>query len=1117
MSKKKVPPPISVQDFPIVGIGASAGGLDAFKRFLRAIPADSGMAYVLVQHLDPKHPSILPEILSKVTDIPVNKITDDIHLAPDHIYVIPENKTLTSVDGVLKLTPRSKIAPNLPIDVFFTSLAEVHLSFAVGVVLSGTGKDGTKGLESIKAHGGMTFAQDEESSAYEAMPQNAVNADVVDFILPPEDIPPQLLKLTQIIKERNGLADQKSSGNEMIFKQILFLLRQRSGVDFNNYKQTTIRRRIVRRMAINKEEKLADYLRLLRKNKTEQDALFHDMLIPVTAFFRDPELFQVISDRVFPAILKDKSSVSPIRIWVAGCSTGQEAYSLAIALNESAETSISRRQIQIFSSDISEAGISKARTGIYQKEELRNVSADFLKKYFKINGEAYQVIAQIRDMCIFAVHDFLKDPPFAKMDLITCRNVFIYMDTYLQKKALSLFHYALNDAGFLFLGKTETTGPASDLFTTISKKDKIYLKNAGANRLIPTFAVRGDPSQFKNKPKGKLEVLPTDFKKLAEISLLSAFTPAGVVVNEQMDIVYIHGSIAPYLEQTEGRPSLNLIKMAREGLAFELRNTMHKAKSTQSSVIKKGIPVKINNREYLVSIQILPLPGTIDSHFLICFRKHLLKNSRTGFNENANAPKINPRETSLRIALERELAQTREDMRSITEDQEAANEELQSANEELLSSSEELQSLNEELETSKEETQSSNEELIIVNQELLDKQEQIDLTRRYAESIIHTIREPLAVLDKSLAIKGLNPAFEKKFGLLEADAEGKTIFEVKSKLFDHSEFRTLLEQVLPLKSEMNDFELTIHLPTIGERKLSLSARQILNGKSKDDLILLAIEDITERKITEQKKEDFSNELQSQVKEASVKLKRTSLQVDQFIHSTSHEFQEPLRKIITLSKLLQEDTILDDPKKTKKLLSKIEAASVRMAKLIQETLNFAGVINYEKSFIKTDLSEVLKNVLSDFELLIAEKKASITFNELPDIDAVPFQMNQLFYDLIHNALKFSKAGVRPIIHISSNSVSKEKMKSHPHLNSKLHYIEIIFKDNGIGFNQKYEEKIFSMFQRLNVEGNYGGTGIGLAICKNIVESYSGEIFAEGVEQGGAVFHVMLPIDHPRKTS
>ncbi|MEO8147791.1 MAG: CheR family methyltransferase [Bacteroidia bacterium] len=1115
---ESVSPPATEQDFPIVGIGASAGGLDAFKRFLKAVPEDSGMAYVLVQHLDPSHESLLPEILARVTKIPVNEITEDIHLAPDHIYVIPSNKTLTSIDGVLKLAPRSGIKTNLAIDVFFKSLAEVHQSLAAGVVLSGTASDGTLGLKAIKAHGGITFAQDQQSAAYGDMPQNAVNAEVVDFVLPPEEIPGKLLQIMHTFKKGRGSEEDIPKDDEAAYKQIILVLSKLRGVDFTYYKQTTIRRRITRRMAINKKEKLVEYLKFLRNDKAEQDALFQDVLIPVTSFFRDPKTFQAVTETVFPALLKNKSTGNTIRIWVAGCSTGEEVYSLTIALHEFLGKNLPGMQIQIFASDISEPAITKARSGIYHKSELENVSDTILKKYFTKNNGGYQVNRQVRDMCVFAIHNFLKDPPFAKMDLISCRNVLIYMDSFLQKKALTTFHYALKDSGFLLLGKSETTGPASELFVPFAKNDKIYSRKAVPGRFMHVSTERKEEElTVKDKKIPRVEVQQTDFRKSAESILLSKYTPAAVIINEQMDIVHIHGNINPFLEAPQGKPTFNLIKMAREGLAFELRNTLHKVKTSRAPAIKELIQVKSYGKAQQVSIEIIPLANIVEPHYLILFTKPLLPDKKEKTN-GKSSEKINYDENLQRIEqLEKELAQTHEDMRSITEDQEAVNEELQSANEELLSGSEELQSLNEELETSKEELQSTNEELIIINQELLDKQEQINVSRLYTEAIVATIREPLVVLDQALCIKSINTSFSKKFSITEHEAEGKPIYEIQNHLFDNTALRPMLEKVLTQRTEFSDYEIQINLQPFGECTMLLNARHVINEKNKEQLILLAIDDITERKTSEQKLKSFSEELEAKVKERTGDLLQTNMQLQQFAYVASHDLQEPLRKIFTFTSRLQEKHKGEFSAPAKTLLNKVGGASERMRNLIQDLLNYSRLINHENQFVPTDLNETLKNILNDFELLIEQKKAKIKSDKLPVISAIPLQMNQLFYNLISNALKYSKDEVPPVITITSRMLSKKEIEKHPAINARVSeavkYCEIIFKDNGIGFEQKYGEQIFTIFQRLHNKETYSGTGIGLALSKKIVENHHGEIFAESKENEVAAFHVILPVKQP----
>ena len=696
-------------------------------------------------------------------------------------------------------------------------------------------------------------------------------------ILAPEKIPEQLLQINKAYETSHVYKEEEEvpKNDEEIFKQILLLLHNRSGVDFSYYKRPTFHRRIARRIVIAKKKNLAEYLKFLRTSNAEQDALFIDVLIPVTSFFRDPKTFQELTETVFPSILKNNAEDEAIRIWIAGCSTGEEAFSIAICLHEFLAEKSSNIKIQIFASDISEKAIKKARAAIYTKADIEKLSAPQLKKYFVKNNGGYEVSKFIREMCVFAPHNFLKDPPFAKMNLISCRNVLIYMDAFLQKKAMTTFHYALKENGFLLLGKSETIGTSSDLFSQFAKNDKIYLRKPVPGRFIHVATEHKEKSVVtKDKTIIKLETVHTDFRKSAE-QIMILKSPASVVVNEQMDIVHIHGDISPFLQQPQGKPTHNLMKMAREGLAFELRNAIHKAKNSKEAVIKENIPVKTIGKQSLVTIEIIPLTNTVDIHYLILFEKKIIPDVQE--EKESSSAKINATQKQ-NEQLEKELSQTREDMRSVTEDMEAANEELQSANEELQSSNEEMQSLNEELETSREELQSTNEELIIVNQELLEKHSELNASRHYAESIVTTIREPLIILDKTLRIKSANAAFYKVFNAEEEETEGRLFFEIQNHQWDDKVMRSLFEKILPEKERLTDFEIILKFPLLGERTMLMNARQIVNEKTSEQLILLAIEDVTERKAAKQKLITFTEELEGQVKERTVALKDSNEEI-----------------------------------------------------------------------------------------------------------------------------------------------------------------------------------------------------------------------------------------------
>ncbi|MCY7356887.1 MAG: PAS domain-containing protein [Rudanella sp.] len=1231
--------------FPVVGVGASAGGLEAFKKLLAAIPERSGMAWVLVQHLSPTHESVLPELLQKVTTIPVLEISDDIKVEPDHIYILPSNKMMVANDGVLELSPRStkKGEPNLPIDLFFASLAEIHQNEAIGVVLSGTGSDGTKGLKAIKDHGGMTLAQNEVSAAYDGMPTSAVYAGVVDFVLAPEDMPQKLLVLTTIIHKNGGGAESPPEQANDVFRQMLSLLRIRKGTDFTYYKQTTIHRRILRRMAINKNEQPADYLAYLRQNKPEQDALYQDLLIPVTSFFRDSKTFTALCETIFPLLVQNKTPGEPVRVWVAGCSTGEEAYSMAICFNEFLGDNKGR--IQLFATDLSEPAIIKARSGIYTKTELEGVSPQRLQTYFAKSGSNYLVNKQVRDMCVFAHHNFLKDPPFGKMDFVSCRNVLIYMEPYLQKKALTTFHYSLNANGFLLLGKSETIGGVPDLFTSVAKTEKLFSRKNVPGRFMLMASVQGEQATNSTNANPKTELMRTDFQKTADDIILSKYTPVGVVVNEALDIVHFRGSTGNFLEQLSGKPTHNLLQMAKHGLSFELRNILHKAKKKKTTVIKATIPVQVNGNLRTVTIEAIPLPNTIEPHYLVLFHE----TNATG-NEQPAIGSPKGKSTSkkdgkdLRIhQLEQELAQTREDMRSITEDQEAINEELQSTNEELLSGIEELQSLNEELETSKEELQSTNEELLVVNQEMIGLNEQTTRSRDYAEAVIGNIREPLLVLDSSLRVKTANSTFYKAFQVNEQETEGVLIYDLGNKQWNIPELRLLLEKILPEKSVFNDFELTHTFSTIGERVMLLNARELLSKNSSEELILLSIEDVTEKSRALEKERlaekrfqfiadampqkvwtadaagqltyvnqswltysgfpiedlkgwggekvihaddleetvkrwqhsmntgtdfDLENRIlnvdegykwhlsrgsaqkddkgnvymwigtnteidkqkkQKTVLEAAVVQRTHELQqanetligknadldhmnkeLESFTYISSHDLQEPLRKIQTLANRILEKESGNLTDNGKDYFARMQSAAARMQQLIQDLLAFSRVNTTERVFDKTDLNLLTKDVLSELEETIQEKHATVDVVGLGSANVIVFQFRQLMHNLIGNALKFSDAAIPPHITISSNLLTGRQLYNKSLLPDKT-YCHITVADNGIGFDPQYSERIFGVFQRLHGRDHYKGTGIGLAIVKKIVENHYGFITATSELGKGTRFDMYFPVN------
>ncbi|PYS47566.1 MAG: hypothetical protein DMG13_27555, partial [Acidobacteria bacterium] len=755
-----------------------------------ALPDDTGMAFVLVQHLAPKHESMLSELLSKTTRMPVIEVREGLEVKPNHVYVIPPNADMSVLNGVLHLTPLSPDrARRMPIDMFFRSLAEDQQGRAIGVILSGTASDGTLGLQSIKALGGVTFAQDEESAKYSAMPRNAIAAGIIDFVLPPDEIARELKHIAKHVRvfaadEQGGAAEPGPSAEAL--KRILAILRNVTRVDFSYYKPGTIKRRIDRRMFLKKIESLEEYVRALRKDPEEVEALFNDVLINVTGFFRDPDSFEELKHQIFPLLLNDKAPNAPIRIWVPGCSTGEEAYSLAIVLLEYLGERASEFQIQIFATDVSEGIIQKARSGLYPESIAMDITSERLRRFFQKVDSSYQITKGIRDMCVFAKQDIAKDPPFSKVDMISCRNVMIYMGQLLQKRILPLFHYALNPSGILFLGSSETVGGFSDLFVAIDKKHKIYSKRqvdiAMAFDFVPQMAsesqhrVRNDPASPR-----------LDLQRTADQILLNRYAPASVMVNENLEIVQFIGQTGRFLDPTPGDASLNLLKMVKSGLQLELRLGFQKVKRS-GTVRKEGLLIEHDSGFHNVNFEIIPVKHTAgkERFYLVIFEDaprtyNFLQ--ETGKQKPAKkGAKTKMTGTELEAArLKEELDATRDYLQSIIEEQRTTNEELRSANEEIQSSNEELQSINEELETAKEELQSTNEELMTVNEELQNRNDELSQLNNDLNNLLGSVNIPIIMLGNDLRIRRFTPMAEKVINLIPTDI-GRPITDIKPNL-----------------------------------------------------------------------------------------------------------------------------------------------------------------------------------------------------------------------------------------------------------------------------------------------------------------------------------------------
>jgi len=796
--------PAAAQIFPVVGIGASAGGLEAYRLLFEDLSADTGMAFVLVQHLDPQHPSLLAELIGRATRMPVLEATDGVTVAANHVYTIPPNVTLGILHGRLQVLERViERGRHLPVDAFLCSLAQDRGSQAIGVVLSGTASDGTAGLAAIKAAGGLTFAQDQASAAYWGMPGSAVAAGCADLVLPPQEIARELVRIAShpLLRQRQPPEPDLGEEATQALDKVFLLLRARTGNDFALYKQSTIRRRIRRRMLVHKLERLGDYVRYLQNTPVELDALFHDLLINVTGFFRDPETFEVLSALALPRIFAarglpgaaqatDEAQAAPlsqVRIWVPGCSTGEEAYSLAMTLIESGDAGERDAgligAIQIFATDIDEQAISVARRGVYPDRIQAEVSPKRLQRFFmKVTG-GWQVSKVLRDRCVFAVQNVVKDPPFSRLDLVCCRNVLIYLGPMLQKRVLQMFHYALEPEGYLMLGPSESIGAQADLFALVDQPSKLYSKKSVAVREGYAFKPR-TPYQdgLAELPPPRPVTPGRSPQQEAEELILARFSPAGVIVTADWDILHFRGQTGRYLEPAPGTASLNLLKMVRRGLFVALRAALMQARDSSAPVRKTGVHYRSNGSEAQVDLQVLPLRAAAGGApcFLVLFEEAVgpaaaePARSAPGTAESTAIP---DRDDYI-ATLEHELASTRDYMQSAIAEQEGTNEELRSMNEEIQSANEELQSTNEELETAKEELQSTNEELATVNDELESRNTELATANNDINNMLASINLPILMLDNELRIRQFTPQAERLLNLISADL-GRPISNIK--------------------------------------------------------------------------------------------------------------------------------------------------------------------------------------------------------------------------------------------------------------------------------------------------------------------------------------------------
>ncbi len=864
---KSTSPKPDMNDLHVAGIGASAGGLAALKLMLGHLPGKTGVAFVLIQHLAADHRSALVELLRPAARIPVSEASDRTVLQPDHFYVCPAKANIALENGVIRLVPLTDAQKgHMSIDAFFYSLAREYQERAVAIVLSGTGSDGGAGLRAVRAAGGLTFAQDPKTAQYDGMPQNAIETGCVDFVLSIPEIACALSRIGAVPAEAEEDIEEKAAesteDHQGDTQRVLHLLKRSTDIDFSHYKPATIGRRVQRRIAVHGLASVAAYADHLETWPTEMEALADDLLIGVTEFFRDPGAFEALAASVYPAFRQGLSGDERVRMWVAGCSSGEEAYSLAMSLLEFYRDG-PVPQIQIFATDLSAKAIIKARSGVYSPEQLhRGLSEERIARFFTRVEDGYRINKRVRDMCVFARQNLIKDPPFSRLDLVSCRNLLIYLKSAVQARLLSLFHFALKPGGCLLLGKSESIASVHGLFAPLDKSNRIYMKTRTRSN-YSSAEIRSDgPRQERaGRPiEPAYDETRTDVQTEADRILLDRYAPGGVVVNDKLEVVLYRGYTGRYLEALPGKPDLDLRTMIRPGILGKLERAFEQARKEQLPARIESLQVRGDREPVEINLEVIPLgpPGQTATHFLVVFEDRPPRGGQARDVRQSPAAERDDSGRDLEIErLKRELSHTQAYLQSTMQKHAVRDEELTALNEEILSSNEELQSMNEELEAAKEELQASQEELVTLNEELRSRNaelsklndeirnalQQAEEAGAYAGAVVDTVSQPLLVLDRELRVQGANRAYYGSFETTPEKTAGKRISELDG-WWGVPELQTMLEQAVAA-GEPKEYELE---DKWGEgRSLLFHVRPIRISGKPGPLILLALDDITDQK------------------------------------------------------------------------------------------------------------------------------------------------------------------------------------------------------------------------------------------------------------------------------
>ncbi len=1075
--------------FPIVGIGASAGGIGALEKLFESVPADVGMAFVIILHLDPTRDSIVSSMIQKHSRITVQDITSGITVAPNNAYMLPPNNDVRLEQGKLILEkPGAPRGLRLPIDYFFHSLANEQGEHAIGIILSGTGTDGTLGLKHIKASGGVVMVQEPRSTEYPGMPQSAISSIMVDYISTPEQLPGVLLN--HVVSAAKGM---KIKGNytadkiEALLGQINDIVRDHSGQDFSVYKLSTVYRRLDRRMTVNQVNTLEDYITFLKENLGEVDSLFHEILIGVTHFFRDDEAFKALEEKVIPQIFEKRAADDPIRIWVAGCSTGEEAYSIAIMLEERNVKENRRVKVQIFATDIDGKAIEKARSGLYPENIAANITPDILDRYFVKQESMYRVKKSIRSMIVFARQNSLVDPPFSNIDLVSCRNLLIYLRPEVQKRLFEIFHYSLKNGGFLFLGTSEMITDFKEMFEDVDRKSKIFKKKYQTSHIVGTLGpyppfvdyVPRTGTQLPGKKKAP------SYREFVESLLLDYYCPSAAILNRNNEILYIHGRTGKYLEPAAGAAAMNILEMAREGLKIELATAIRKATSTNIIVRFENLKVKSNGDTTKINLIVHPIiqPDEMRGLLLIVFEE---KGSEKSGAQSEVIQSVEDMDQLRSTQLESELASTKQYLQATVEELQTSNEELKSTNEELQSSNEELKSTNEELQTSQEELQSLNEELLTVNNELESKNTQLTKTNDDLNNLISSTEIATLFLDMNMNIKRFTTHAHQLFNLIPTDV-GRPFAHISSNL-DYKEYlkdiKVVLDTLVPVEKDVSI--------TAENKWYTMRIIPYRTEENVIDGVVVIFVDITTRKETEFALQESEGKYHDAFNNA------------EFLKSLlMHDINNVLTVILMTISSLDKRAIQSADENLKAGYARIQEQVLRGANLVQKVRKIAEIQEHEDKAIPVKICDVIRETATYIQGSYPAGKVEFELNTMGKESITVFGSEYLgdaLENIIINGLKYNTSEVKTIrIDVAEESVADSKV------------VKVSIADNGIGMPEKVRKLIINgTFRR--EQDDTRGLGIGLSIVKQIISQVGGHLAIENRVQGdytkGTIVHVLL---------